>query len=1036
MIYSTLDVSLLLDGVDGSTVKNVAPEPIEIHCDDPSKLFFTISSDDAVQFTIYSVDPKTQKSKTLRTITTKKAAGQKKYTANAAGLLLEAGNYFVTVKLTGRSNNSGYTLGLDRWQSIFYDQADDGWNNFLYNSKTKTVNPDVFYDGGVTIDEFTDVVDLDGATPGFVGFGDAADYRKIELESAAKLSFTVSSTDAVKFTVYSLTESLDKKGNTVYTQKALQTSTAKLNKATGKYEVTTAGLLLDNANANTAYFLAVESTNAAKGGYAEYSVGVNRNSRFYNLGDGSTATSGNGWLYNAKTKNPNPDVFNGPATWIDEDTGAVAVDQTAQGFVGFGDAADYRQFTLGSAAKLSFDVEATDAVKFTVYSLTESWDKKGNIVYTQKALQTSTAKLDKATGSYKVTTAALLIDNTDPNISYYLAVESTNAAKGGYAEYSVRVNGESRFYNKGFNDDDTWMGAEELFGSGFIADSDEETSMTGGWVGFGDAVDFKSFTVERDMSVCFNVDASGPVKFTVYRLTNGKLTSLQSTTVKANVGTTTKALALKAGESYFVAVESTDAAKGGYADYTVTGSRYAAPLNVTTNGQGLPWDGWFILEDNWDKEKARIETPVGTAGADKITFAGNRMIHVPGTLAMKGGNDIVTISASAYHGGIPGNNGGAVLFDAIEMGDGNDKLVCGAYTGVWWTAIDMGNGDDTFQLAANGTAFGGQRFVTGGTLTLNFGAGNDLLELGSNSALCAWGDDGSRVDFGSGNDTMKMAADAFFSASSLNFGEGNDTLTIAKGAGIMEVALLDFGAGNDTMTVDKGNDRFSAIYDTLDFGDGYDTLVLNGRLNVGKKITGVEKVSGKGFVFLTGENDDYQAGDYAAFTDAGITVVQGFAKDDAYYGVNSSFYEYCYFSDPQSELADNVMSKARNLETESESKYANFWLCGEETAEGLAYGFTDETDFIKLAVDRSMQSKTLSCACYGGSGFSLELLNAAGNAAVRKSDRTSIVLYSGDSLDLADIAAGTYYMKLSVASDGYAAGEVWIIPTELFCLTA
>ena len=1024
MSVEKVDVSLLLDGVDGSTAKNVVPEPIEIQCGNPSKLFFTISSDDAVQFAIYSVDPTVKKTNPLQTIVSKKAAGQEKYTASAAGLLLEKGNYFVTVKLTGRSDESEYTIALDKTQqNIFYTQADDGWNSYLYDTKTKTVNAAVAHpeapEAGlpVAIAGYhyveIDAEDADNqlaGNQGFVGFGDAADYRQFTLTSAATLSFDVEATDAVKFTVYSLTASLDKKGNTVYTQKALQSSTAKLNKDTGNYEVTTAGLLLDNADPNTTYYLAMESTNAAKGGSATYTVEVNGSSRFFTLGDNGS----NDWLYDAKTKEVNEAVFNGPAAVID-DTGAVVIDSTGLEFVGYGDAADYRQFTLTSAATLSFDVEATDAVKFTVYSLTASLDKKGNTVYTQKALQSSTAKLDKETGSYKVTTAGLLLDNADPDTTYYLAVESTNAAKGGFAAYTVTANDGSVFYTKGDTSDDTWDGAG-LFGD-ISDDPDAEIWLEDGWVGFGDTVDFNRFTMMEDMSVCFRIDANGPVKFTVYQFDGGKLKSLQSTTVKADVTATTKALALKAGGEYCFAVESTDAAKGGSADYTVTGGKYAAPLNVTINGNGLPWDGWMELEE------AQIVTPVGSVGADKITFAGNCEIYVPGILDMKGGDDTVTVGATSKRS--DSYAGGEVVFDTIEMGDGNDKLIWGANTGVYWTTVNLGNGNDTLQLAADGFSNGvwiNYEWVN----TLDFGDGNDLLELGSNSWFMG-GSNGIYVDFGSGNDTMKMAAGSIVHSwhedTYFHFGEGNDSLTIARGAGIMKVTYMDFGADNDTMTVDQGNDRCN--FGSLDFGDGYDTLILNGRLNA-DEIIDVERVSGKGFVFLTGANNDYQAGDYAAFTAGGVAVVQGYAKNDAY-GDNSRTYEYDCFSDPQSELADNVMSKARDLETEYESKYANFWLCGEETAAELAYGFTDEVDFIKLTVDRNMQGKTLSVGAFAHSGFSLEILNAAGNA-VQGPDENPIVLYSGDHLDLADIATGTYYMKLSVASGGYACGSVAINP--------
>ena len=49
--------------------------------------------------------------------------------------------------------------------------------------------------------------------------------------------------------------------------------------------------------------------------------------------------------------------------------------------VGFGDEFDYMAFTLDDAAKLSFNISADDAAKFTIYSLNSKKNKKGEFTY-------------------------------------------------------------------------------------------------------------------------------------------------------------------------------------------------------------------------------------------------------------------------------------------------------------------------------------------------------------------------------------------------------------------------------------------------------------------------------------------------------------------------------------------------------------------------------------------------------------------------------------------------------------------------------
>lgn len=101
----------------------------------------------------------------------------------------------------------------------------------------------------------------------------------------------------------------------------------------------------------------------------------------------------------------------------------------AREWVGYGDEFDVYAFTLDTAAKLRLDLTATDAANFTIY------DSNGKSV-----LKTNV----KAGGA--VTTKAKQLNPGN----YYLAVQSTNAMKGGAASYSVGVNAGTEFFGNIF----------------------------------------------------------------------------------------------------------------------------------------------------------------------------------------------------------------------------------------------------------------------------------------------------------------------------------------------------------------------------------------------------------------------------------------------------------------------------------------------------------------------------------------------------------------------------------------------------------
>ena len=157
---------------------------------------------------------------------------------------LEAGTYFVSVTSTDTAKGGGayYNVTVDSAASAFFDSADDGANNELYNKKAKAFYADdkhkfvsTTIDGaGINVRLDSDPVGLDGYE-NFVGYGDKTDYAKVSLSSGGNLSFALKATGDATFTVYR--KGRDKKGND--TLDTIQTTKLALAKGAGVVETTT-----------------------------------------------------------------------------------------------------------------------------------------------------------------------------------------------------------------------------------------------------------------------------------------------------------------------------------------------------------------------------------------------------------------------------------------------------------------------------------------------------------------------------------------------------------------------------------------------------------------------------------------------------------------------------------------------------------------------------------------------------------------------------------------------------------------------------
>jgi len=514
-----------------------------------SKLSFSVSTTNAASFTVYQCvdDGETCTMKALQTTQLVWDAESETYIATTKGLLLEAGDYCISVQSEGTAPDGvtpSYSVSINGEDTEYFTEGDnsDDWTDL------KTAGE---------LGEVADIGVLDEGSfdllYGWVGFGDSIDYAGFTLDSTAKLSFSIDSTDAIKFTVYRLV----KDGNS-YSLKSVFSASPSWDKEWEEYETTTKALLLESGT----YYISVQSTNAGQGGSADYNIYINdEDTAFFTEGDNS-----DDWT-DLKTEGEFGQVGN--IGYVDENSFDIL-----SGWVGCGDSVDYAGFTLGASAKVSFMLDATDAAKFTIYQLI----RESNGTYSLKSLQSTTLSWDKDFEDYEAKTKALLLEAGD----YYISVQSTNASQGGSADYNVYLNDEDTvFFTEGDTGDDwTDLKTEGEFGHVGWAGSVDENSfdILSGWVGFGDSIDYAGFTLGSSAKLSFSIDATDAAKFTIYQLVqdkNGKysLKSLQSTTLSwdrdfEDYEATTKSLMLGAGD-YYISVQSTNASQGGDAYYNV-----------------------------------------------------------------------------------------------------------------------------------------------------------------------------------------------------------------------------------------------------------------------------------------------------------------------------------------------------------------------------------------------------------------------------------------------------------------------------------
>lgn len=251
----------------------------------------------------------------------------------------------------------------------------------------------------------------------------------------------------------------------------------------------------------------------------------------------------------------------------------------------------------------------------------------------------------------------------------------------------------------------------------------------------------------------------------------------------------------------------------------------------------------------------------GGGGNDTMTGGkGNDMLYGGG------GNDTLNFFKDASwkrttrtNAGSPGEsgskdkvdlNGKGRSYDVFDGGDGYDKLVGTSGSDAILLddssspaaargprvrgieRIEAGAGNDVVDLTSKRYAYG--------DVTIDGGAGNDVLWSSSGNDVLLGGSGDDKMDGGAGNDYLDGATgnDVLNGGKGVDLlqgGAGNDKLTDMSGNG-----LLDGGAGNDTLTNGSGNTLMigGKGNDKLVLGGGYDVIAFN-------RGDGKDTVSGK-----------------------------------------------------------------------------------------------------------------------------------------------------------------------------------------------
>ena len=238
----------------------------------------TGEGDGTAKFTIWKYDTAKDKMSKVGGVTALNAKNQ--YAAATKAQFLDSNNgqyeYYVSMECSDAAKGKGvyYNVAVADG-AVFFDSADDGRNNILYDKKAKAFygEDDDHHFVSTNVGVGTKTVKLDGNAIGeagyanFVGYGDAVDYAKINLTGDGSLYFKLKATGDATFVVYK--KGQDKKGRD--TLVTLQTTKLKLAKGSDVIDKFT-DVLSDLAAGEYYISMTAKNTKANDKGLVYYNV--------------------------------------------------------------------------------------------------------------------------------------------------------------------------------------------------------------------------------------------------------------------------------------------------------------------------------------------------------------------------------------------------------------------------------------------------------------------------------------------------------------------------------------------------------------------------------------------------------------------------------------------------------------------------------------------------------------------------------------------------------------------------------------------
>ncbi|MCQ2378406.1 MAG: fibronectin type III domain-containing protein [Victivallaceae bacterium] len=516
-----------------------------------------------IKISLYKYDG-TGKEKAIKTVSLAKAG------TAFSNLSLEKGTYFVKVTSGTSTSINTYKLDVSKQQYGLVDDqgkfhpetnttADDNW---------KKLDTSVYRSLSVKNSKLTD----------WLGFGDAIDYRMLDIPIAGNYQLTLKATsNPVSLTVYK-----KKSDGTLSSKKTISCSAGK----TASLEI-----LLEGKDA-AQYYIAVKNANASKSKNTNYQV-ILKGVKIF------------------QDKNGNPLGNNADDTWKKVKSVsyyAVKKGSSFSDWVGFGDSVDYRKLNMKYAGKYTFTLKnATAPVSLTIYR------QKGS----GSLEKMKTVSVSSGTARIK----DLLLPTTDASgYTYYLSVTATKASSAKNTAYELSITGSE--YSKGNTKDDTYKKADsngyKLSYGGNVGDE---------WVGYGDTVDYRRIKLKYDGKYDFKIaGVTNAVTVTLWKYSNSKLNKVKSITVQKGSGTLKDQLLSKSGK-YYISVSGNGASSGKNTDYTLkmTGEEFKYAYtgddwsDLKTKGSSSQKIGKFGTLDSGDigHTLKRTDSPCGAVSSKK-----------------------------------------------------------------------------------------------------------------------------------------------------------------------------------------------------------------------------------------------------------------------------------------------------------------------------------------------------------------------------------------------------------------------------------